>query len=415
MALVSGCGTRKFIRANATSSKRKVRVLRLAKLDNAGLCSHLSLSLMNNYSGRIKLMWLGYLLVGLLAGRVQAVTFNITYDASVTASTNSANIQSAFGAATQILQNLYTNSSTVNITVYWGNVGPFVGGIGLGASQTQFTGSSGFKYPQLTNALRTARTTAADSNSVASLPANDPTGGGQSLFVPRAEAKALGVLIAANDPALDGEIGFATNKSYTFDATNRAVAGKFDFISVALHEITEVMGRNTLNLDGVNYVPYDLFRFTNSGARSFNPNATNAYFSVDNGATALRYFFTNINQGDIMDWLSSGATDSCDASISSGKKGVLSYADLTSLDVIGYKLNYSLPRLTLAKAGTNYVLNFTNTPGTTYTVLATTNLTLTFSNWPTLGTSTDSVPGQFFFTDTQAKTNTLRFYRVRLN
>jgi hypothetical protein len=367
-------------------------------------------------SSVIKFWCLGFFPGVFMAATAAALTINATYDASVTGSTNSAQIQSGFSNAVQIIQNLYTNVSTINITVYWGNVGPFTSGIQLGASQTQFTGSSGFKYPQLTNALRTARTTAADSSSVASLPGSDPLGGGESIFLPRAEAKALGVLIATNDPSLDGEIGFSTNVSYTFDATNRAVAGKFDFISVALHEITEVMGRNTLDLGGVNYAPYDFFRFTNSGARSFNVNATNAYFSVDNGATALRFFYTNVTSGDIQDWKSGGPADSFDAAVGSGKKCVLSYADLTALDVIGYKLNYSPPRLAITKqSGTNYLLNFTNTPGTTYTVLATTNLTVPIANWTILGTNTDIVPGQFQFTDTQASTNKTRFYRVRLN
>ena len=348
----------------------------------------------------------------LLAVSARAVTLNVTYDASVTGATNSAQIQTAFNAAAQIIQSLYTNSSTVNLTVYWGNVGPFAGGIGLGASSTSFLGT--YTYAQLTNALRNTRTTAADTNAVASLPASDPIGG--TWYVPRAEVKVLGLSGAsANDLTRDGDIGFATNVSYTFDTTNRAVAGKYDFMSVALHEITEVMGRVYFDLSTI-FVPYDLFRFTNNGARSFNINATNAYFSVDNGVTALRLFYTNSSLGDVQDWKTSGAADSFDAFLTSGKKGVLSYADLTALDVIGYKLNYSLPRLAGTKQpGTNYVLSFTNAPGTTYAVLATTNLALSISNWPTLGTCTDSVPGQFFFTDTQAGTNKLRFYRVRLN
>jgi hypothetical protein len=113
------------------------------------------------------------------------------------------------------------------------------------------------------------------------------------------------------------------------------VVGKYDFIGVALHEITEVMGRVYYDLSSV-FVPYDLFRFTNSGGRSFDIHATNSYFSVDNGVTPLRLFWTNAAAGDVQDWKSVGAVDSFDAFISSGKKGVLSYADITALDVIGY-------------------------------------------------------------------------------
>jgi hypothetical protein len=283
----------------------------------------------------------------------------------------------------------------------------------LGASDTTAYGP--FSYAQLTNALRSTRTTIADSNSVASLPAVDPIANNQ-WDIPRAEIKALGLanLIGgtANDTVNDGDIGFA-NDTYTFDPTNRAVAGKFDFIGVAEHEITEVMGRMTFNLSGT-FVPYDLFRFTN-GVRSFDPNSTNVYFSVDKGVTALKFFNTNGNGGDIQDWASSALPDSYDAFCSAGEKLFLSSADLTSVDILGYALSYLPPRLAGVKPGSgSFQLSFTNIPSTTYTVLATTNISLSVSNWTSLGTATDSIPGQFQFTDSHA-TNALRFYRLRLN
>jgi hypothetical protein len=182
-----------------------------------------------------------------LACSARALTINVTYDSSVTNLGTLAQVQTAVGAAVQTIQNLYTNKSTVNITVYSANAGPF-GDIGLGESSTFFTGD--FVYSDINNALRSARTTLADSNSVASLPVSDPTGGTQPWLVATAEAKALGGLnISANDPTEDGDIGFATGTAYTFDPNNRAVSGKFDFIGVAEHEITEVMGRNTFGLD----------------------------------------------------------------------------------------------------------------------------------------------------------------------
>lgn len=56
---------------------------------------------------------------------------------------------------------------------------------------------------------------------------------------------------------------------------------------------------------------------------------------------------------------------------------------------------------------------FTNLAGQTFTVLATTNVTLPLSNWTVLGPATEGPPGQFKFTDTQSPTNAQRFYRVR--
>jgi hypothetical protein len=46
--------------------------------------------------------------------------------------------------------------------------------------------------------------------------------------------------------------------------------------------------------------------------------------------------------------------------------------------------------------------------------LAGTNITLSVSNWTNLGTPVESPAGQYQFTDTQAKVNKQRFYRVSL-
>jgi hypothetical protein len=122
------------------------------------------------------------------------------------------------------------------------------------------------------------------------------------------------------------------------------------------------------------------------------------------------------NGGDIQDWATSSPRDSFDAFITSGVEGILSAADLTALDVIGYKLNYKPPRLTGATLSNgSFQLNFTNTPGTTYTILATTNVFQSISSWTVLGNATETAAGQFQFTDTQAAGKPLRFYRVRLN
>ena len=72
------------------------------------------------------------------------------------------------------------------------------------------------------------------------LPLTDPTGG-QNFWLVVAQAKALGVI--PNDNNVDGTFTFASGSSYTYDPQNRQVAGKFDFIAVAQHELTEIMGR----------------------------------------------------------------------------------------------------------------------------------------------------------------------------
>jgi hypothetical protein len=56
---------------------------------------------------------------------------------------------------------------------------------------------------------------------------------------------------------------------------------------------------------------------------------------------------------------------------------------------------------------------FTNVPGATFTVLASTNAALSLSNWNVLGIVTEISSGQYQFTDLQATNQPLCFYRVR--
>jgi hypothetical protein len=338
-----------------------------------------------------------------------ALNFNITYDESVISSTNSALIQSAFATAAQAFSDTFTNVATIKLTIYWGATGPFADGISLGRSQFALTESS---YSEITNALRTHRASAVDSNSVASLPATDPTAS-QTWLVPWAQGRVLG-LIPLDDTNEDGEIGFASDKSYTFDPNNRSVSSKYDFIGVAQHELTEVLGRCEYDLTTI-YVPYDLFRFTNSGVRSLDlSQTTNAYFSVDNGVTALRSFYTNISVGDIQDWKSvPGSPDSFDALSTSGHINPMSTVDFISMDVLGYNgARLQSPHLYITNSAGGKVLRFVNSPEVSFTVLAATNLTQPLASWSVLGTATQSPVGQFQFTDANS-TDKSRFYRVR--
>lgn len=65
--------------------------------------------------------------------------------------------------------------------------------------------------------------------------------------------------------------------------------------------------------------------------------------------------------------------------------------------------------------GGAFGFSFTNVPGASFTVYATTNLTLPFSNWPVVGQLTESNNGshsQYLFTDPEASNKVQRFYRV---
>ena len=66
-------------------------------------------------------------------------------------------------------------------------------------------------------------------------------------------------------------------------------------------------------------------------------------------------------------------------------------------------------------AGGTFRSSFTNTPGASFTVVATTNVLLPLSNWTTLSGVTEIFSGQFQFADTQATNYSQRFYRVHAN
>jgi hypothetical protein len=73
------------------------------------------------------------------------------------------------------------------------------------------------------------------------------------------------------------------------------------------------------------------------------------------------------------------------------------------------------PQLTGSRILTNgaFQFGFTNAVGALFGALATTNLSLSSSNWTALGSVAEIAPGQFQFTDLAATNIARRFYRVR--
>ena len=137
-----------------------------------------------------------------------------------------------------------------------------------------------FNYVQ--SSYQALQPTLAAQDGGAALPASDPTGGA-GVYVPDAEAKALGLLLASGKE-VDGYIGFRYEPYYATDPHFRAVPGKEDFTGIALHEISEALGRRADGFSPVgDFTVADLFRYSAPGL--IGVDGVQDYFSTDGGAT----------------------------------------------------------------------------------------------------------------------------------
>ena len=285
-----------------------------------------------------RLVYLGIVaFIVALASRTpaRALTIVPTFDSSVTSATNAAQIEAAFNYAAQQLDNAFSNPITLNI-----NVVAQPGTSITGQSAAAFNGF--VSYSTFRMAYAQAATTAADASALASLPISNPTDG--NITFARSEAKVLG-FISGNASGSDGTFTFGAGQSYTFDPANRAVPGEIDFIGVALHEVTEIMGRDSLlglqlygAGNGPMYVPLDLFRFDSPGVRTISSTDGSAYFSIDGGNTNLKNFNDPNNGEDAQDFATTTpySPDPFNAFIQTGVENDLNSLDITNMDIIGF-------------------------------------------------------------------------------
>ncbi len=180
-----------------------------------------------------------------------AMTIVPSYQSSVTSLSNASTIETAVGYAIQQIDSLFSDSITININVEANTSG-------LGESNT--TTFTGISYSTLRSDLITSESTATDTSAYATLPMTNPLGSG-NFAVATSESKAIGL---QSFSGVDGTFTFNSSESYAFSPSDRAVSGEFDFIGIAEHEITEIMGRVS-QLGTSSSSPYDLFRYTAPG------------------------------------------------------------------------------------------------------------------------------------------------------
>ena len=217
---------------------------------------------------------------------------NVNYDASVNSAP--AAFKADVAAAVSYLQSQFSDPITITISVGYGEVNGQTMGSGALGQSMYYVGS--FNYSQVKNALVADAKTADDLSANATLPTVDPTNGG-TFYVASAEAKALG-LWAGTIP--DGWIGLSSGAAWDYNNADGVSAGTYDFYGTVLHEISEVLGRETTDGLSATYNPLDLFHYSAPGVRTFS-GTTPGYFSVNNGQTNLNSFNTNPG-GDFGDW-----------------------------------------------------------------------------------------------------------------
>jgi hypothetical protein len=300
--------------------------------------------LIRTQRARARLALLAVLALMVAGGRTaSALTINLTFDtdanlmaAGLTAQ-NIIDMKAACAYAAKQFTDRYNDPINVNIMV---TSSP--GTSDLGSSTTSF--DSVASYTALRNAFAADSKTADDATTVGaggSLAAGaDPITTTHVYVVTRAQAKALG--LRADDMQNDGKFNFGGGNKWTYDPNNRNVAGSFDFIGVAMHEYSEVMGRNSFMGDAgggtgmPTYVAFDLFHYTGAGTRGLNSGPGRS-FSFDNGKTLLIAFNDAIaNKGsDLQDW-AGPAPDSFNAAGPTGEQDDLTPVDLQTMDVLGY-------------------------------------------------------------------------------
>jgi sugar lactone lactonase YvrE len=152
-----------------------------------------------------------------------------------------------------------------------------------------------------------------------------------------------------------------------------------------------------------------ILKFSTNGTRSVFATATNGLSGPRGLAfdSAGNLYVANSLTGSILKFTPDG-TGSVIASGLNSPTSIAIYPGLKVWSATPIKLN----KPTILATGA-LQFDFTENPGLSFTVLASTNASSSIAGWSTVGSATEPATGQYQFTDTQATNYPQRLYRVR--
>jgi hypothetical protein len=250
---------------------------------------------------------------------------NFIYDSSVQKAP--AGFKQGLAIAASIIDAIILNPITVNIDIGFGeDNGALLADKTLGEAQPAF--GLVLTYDEVRASLAAAATSADDAKLVQNLPAIDPSNG-KGIFVSVAQSIAWG-LTSGSPTEIEGYAGFSSTLPFTYNPANGIASGTYDFVGVALHELTHALGRNVMSAW---LTPIDLLSYESNGKLDTN-SADSRYLSLDAGKTALAALDASSDPADFAGFT---ALDPFTALIGSGTLFAWTALDSRLMDILGYR------------------------------------------------------------------------------